>query len=468
MLIVRKPVRELTFGEVQELIQLHIHNQSRMTRLLEEYEGKSLGINSLPRKAEGKADNRVVHPFPYLISSTITGFMNVPPIIKCDDVEVMEVIDDVFKYNDSNKQNTSILLDMSVWGCGTEQFFLDKKGNIRFKRIDARDIIVVKSSDIEEETFLVIKHWKVDSIGEEDEEFIELYYDSKIVRYYQTKETIRSMTEEEHYFGMPPFILYQNNQSMLGDFERVLDVITAYNKAQSSTLNATEDITNALMVISGCSLSDEQLHQVKDMRVLADENNISAQMVYNEVPFNQAFLEQLREDIFSLSGVVDLTSAEVGNLSGSALRQRLVNLFYICSVKSDFLREGYLKRVELILTIHSLTHAVDVDGIIKNTSIEIKYNTLEDSTEMLNLVNGLQGIVSSETLLGFLGNKIISVESELEKLAKEEEEKASQYSFLSEVQGHTYVDEEEEEEEVEEWDTGSKEDVDKDEEETTN
>lgn len=447
MLIVRKPKRELTFGEVRELIQLHAQNQSRMTRLLNEYDGKSLGISSLPRKAEGKADNRISHPFPYLISSTITGFMNVPPVINCEDSEAMEIVNEVFKYNDSNKQNTSLLLDMSIYGCGTEQFYLDKKGSIRFKRVDSRDIIIVKSSDIEEEIFLVIKHWEVDELGEDNEEYVELYYEDRIVRYYQSKDSVHSVTEEIHYFTMPPFILYQNNQSMLGDFERVLDVITAYNKAQSSTLNASEDITNALMIISGASLTDEQMQQVKDMRVLADEGDISAQMIYNDVPFNEAFLKQLREDIFSLSCVVDLTAESVGNLSGSALRNRLVNLFYICSVKSDFLREGYLKRVELILSIYSLTHAMDVDEVIKNTSIEIRYNTLEDSTEMLALVQGLTDIVSKETLLSFLGDKIVSVETELERIQAEKEQNMARFSFMSNSNGHLNHEEETEEEE---------------------
>ena len=195
MLSVRKRKHELTFNEVKELIQLHTTNQARMTRLLEEYKGHNLEIESMPRKEENKADNRIAHSFPYIISSTITGFMNTKPLIRCDE---QELIDDVFKYNDSDKQNTSILLDMSIWGVGVEQFYLDSKGNIRFKRIDARDIITVKTSTIDGETFAVIKHFEVDGLGDDKEEFIEIYYDNKIIRYYQAEDnTISNVTEEE-------------------------------------------------------------------------------------------------------------------------------------------------------------------------------------------------------------------------------------------------------------------------------
>ena len=420
MLVVKKIKHELTFDEVRELINLHAHNQARMIRLKDEYKGKNHDIVTMPHKADGKADNRISHAFPYIITSTICGFMNKKPNIRCEE---QELIDDVFKYNDADKQNTSIILDMSIYGVAVEQFYIDKKGNTRFKRISPLDIILVKTSDIIDDTFLVIKHWEVDGLGEDREEYIELYYEDKVIRYYQNeKGEIRNLIEEPLFFGDVPFNIYKNNEEMLGDFERIIPLVGAYNKYQSEVLNATQDITNALMVLSGVNLTDDQIRQVSQLRVLADENQIDAKMVYNEVMFNEAYLSQLRKDIFALSGCIDLTGEEIGNLSGSALKQRLVNLFYICSVKSAYLKEGYLRRIELVLNIHSLTNAMDVDRVLRNTEIEINYNTLEDSSEMLSLVQGLDGIISKETQLSLLGDLLVSVDDEMAKLSKEKEE----------------------------------------------
>ena len=420
MLVVKKIRHELSFDEVRELINLHAHNQARMIRLMDEYKGKNHDISAMPHKADGKADNRISHAFPYIITSTICGFMNKKPNIRCEE---QELIDDVFKYNDADKQNTSIILDMSIYGVAVEQFYIDKKGNTRFKRISPLDIILVKTSDIIDDTFLVIKHWEVDGLGEDREEYVELYYEDKVIRYYQNeKGEIRNLIEEPLFFGDVPFNIYKNNEEMLGDFERIIPLVGAYNKYQSEVLNATQDITNALMVLSGVNLTDEQIRQVSQLRVLADENQIDAKMVYNEVMFNEAYLSQLRKDIFALSGCIDLTGEEIGNLSGSALKQRLVNLFYICSVKSAYLKEGYLRRIELVLNIHSLTNAMDVDRVLRNTEIEINYNTLEDSSEMLSLVQGLDGIISKETQLSLLGDLLVSVDDEMAKLSKEKEE----------------------------------------------
>ena len=62
---------------------------------------------------------------------------------------------------------------------------------------------------------------------------------------------------------------------------------------------------------------------------------------------------------------------------------------------------------------------------------------------MLSLVQGLDGIVSKETQLGLLGDVIISVEDEMDKLAKEKEDNMANFSFMTNEQGHLMQDEEE-------------------------
>ena len=443
MLEVRKIRHKLTYDEVRELIQLHTKNQNRMSMLMDYYNGKSHALMNKERKADGKADNRIFFPFPYLITSTICGFLNIPPQIKCEDSDIQEMIDDVFKFNDAPKQITSELLDASIYGVSVEQLYLDKKGNIRFKHISPLEVIVVKTSDIIGDMFLVIKHWKVDGLGEDKEEFVELYYDDgEVIRYYQGKDNIHSVQTEQSFFGDVPFVILKNNEQMIGDFERVLDLIDGYSMYQSEILNATQDITNALMLISGATLSDEQLHQVKNLRVLCDENNIDAKMIYNDIQYNDTYSTQMRKNIFSLSSVVDLTDSEnVGNLSGSALKCRLINLLYLCSVKANYVKEAILRRVELILNVYSLTNNIDVDDIISNTVVIVNYNTLEDSTEMLNLVQGLDGIISKETQLALLGDIIVSVEDEMEKIQKEKEENMANFSFMTNQDGHLMQDE---------------------------
>ena len=109
-----------------------------------------------------------------------------------------------------------------------------------------------------------------------------------------------------------------------------------------------------------------------------------------------------------------------------------------------------IQLIELILNVYSLTNNINVDEVIANTSVEVKYNTLEDDTAMLSLVNGLQGIVSTETLLGLLGDKIVSVDDELEKIQKEKEANMANFSFMTDINGHLMNDTEDGEDDTSE------------------
>ena len=446
-MIIRKLPHKLSFIEVDNIIQEHKTEQLRLNMLYDTYKNKGAILNK--KREPNKANNKLAHGFAYSIVSEICGFMSKEPTIQCP---MMQELTEALKYSDANAQNNQLLLDMSIFGVAVEQYWIQDGGIPRFQRISPMDIIVLNDLTVEENTWCVIKHWETgEYFNEEKVEYVEIYYNDEVQKYcYSGEHYIGDRTIEPNYIQQPPFTVIKNNVEMMADFERSISLISAYDVCQSNTLDAMCDITNSLMVISGASLTDEQLKQVKNMRVLADEQ-VSAQMVYNEVPVHMEYLKQLRNDIFSLAMCVDLTDESIGNLSGSALRQRLVQLHYLCSTKSGFLKRGYLRRIEILFNIMKLSNqSIDVDDIIANTEIKINFNTLQGQDEIIQLVNGLRDIVSEETLLGFLGDLITSVEEEQKKIEKEKEASVANFSFMSNQDGHLIQDGDEDEEEQEE------------------
>ena len=444
MMMLRKHIHKLSLSEISSIIQEHKVHQVRLNTLYDAYKNKDAIQNK--QRENGKANNKLAHGFAYSITSEICGFMSKEPNILCP---LQQELTEVLKYNDSNAQNNQLLLDMSIFGVAVEQYWIDTDGKPRFQRISPMDVIVLNDLSVEENMWCVIKHWETGEYHNEEKiEYVEVYYHDEVVRFCFAGESFIGNKEiDVNYIGEIPFTIIKNNQEMMADFERSLSLISAYNMCQSNTLDAMCDITNALLIISGVSMSDEQLQQVKNMRTLADEGNISATMVYNEVPVNMEYLNRLRQDIFSLSMCIDLTDESIGNLSGSALRQRLVQLHYLCSTKAGFIKRGYLRRVELLFTIMKLSNQsiMDVAEIIANTSIEINYNTLEDNTELLALVNGLDGVVSKQTQLSFLGDKISSVEDEMALIEQEKQDNMARFSFMQDTNGHIEQEEEESE-----------------------
>ena len=440
MIILKKHPHKLSFIEVDNIIQEHKTKQLRLNMLYDAYKNKGAIQNK--QREQGKANNKLSHACAYSITSEICGFMSKEPSIQSP---LQDELAEVLKYNDANAQNNQLLLDMSIFGVAVEQYWIDKAGKPRFQRISPMDIIVLNDLSVEENMWAVIKHWETgEYLNEEKIEYVEIYYHDEIVRYsYAGEHYVGEQMFEINYIQQPPFTVIKNNQEMMADFERSLSLIDAYDVAQSNTLDAMQDITNALMVISGASLSDEQVQQVKNLRVLNDENTLNVDLVYNDVPVNMEYLNRLRQDIFSLAMCIDLTDESVGNLSGSALRQRLVQLHYLCSTKSGFLKRGYLRRFEILLGIMKLSQpSINVDDVIANTNITINFNTLQGQEEIIQLVSAMQDIVSTETLLGMMGDLIISVDDELEKLAKEEEENVAKFSFMQNEHGHLEHDEE--------------------------
>lgn len=440
MLIIKKHPHKLSFIEVDNIIQEHKTKQLRLNMLYDAYKNKGAIQNK--QREQGKANNKLSHAFAYSITSEICGFMSKEPSIQSP---LQDELAEVLKYNDANAQNNQLLLDMSIFGVAVEQYWIDKAGKPRFQRISPMDVIVLNDLSVEENMWAVIKHWETgEYLNEEKIEYVEIYYHDEVVRYsYAGEHYVGEQAFEINYIQEPPFTVIKNNQEMMADFERSLSLIDAYDVAQSNTLDAMQDITNALMVISGASLSDEQVQQVKNLRVLNDENTLNVDLVYNDVPVNMEYLNRLRQDIFSLAMCIDLTDESVGNLSGSALRQRLVQLHYLCSTKSGFLKRGYLRRFEILLGIMKLSQpSINVEDVIANTNITINFNTLQGQEEIIQLVSAMQDIVSTETLLGMMGDLIISVDDELEKLAKEEEENVAKFSFMQDANGHLEHDEE--------------------------
>ena len=76
-----------------------------------------------------------------------------------------------------------------------------------------------------------------DYITEESVTHVEVYSASLIQFFKVVDEALVLIEEREHYFKEVPVNFYQNNDELMGDFERAIDLIDAYDKAVSDTSN---------------------------------------------------------------------------------------------------------------------------------------------------------------------------------------------------------------------------------------
>src|SRR5690606_17590740 len=155
---------------------------------------------------------------------------------------------DIFNYNDEQDENSELAKSLGIKGSTYEILYMDEDSNIRFDAIERHECILVYDTTVECNPNFAIRYYTEKSLGEgQDITYIEVYTKEKILYYKKENEDLELTETKEHYWGDVPIVEYPNNDERLGDFEPVISLIDAYDKAQSDTLNDLEYFSDAYM-----------------------------------------------------------------------------------------------------------------------------------------------------------------------------------------------------------------------------
>lgn len=453
MIKLRRPKARYTHNQILDFVNLHESHLYHDNKLLSYYEGKNVEINKKTR-SEGKSNNKVSHPFASKLVDTFTGYFASKPVrYESDNEQVLALVDDYLKYNDAEEALITLTRNACIYGASATMTFLDVKGNVRFCPVDNRELIVICDNSVLEEMHTVIRHWRVENNdGKRETHYVEVYTDKDITKYYievENGKVVETTQPQvlEHYFKDVPFTLFQFNDGK-GLFERVIPLINAYDLAVSNTLDLSNDLVDAILLVTGCELTDDMISQVRDLRLLNATEDVRAEYVKNDLPTNEDIKTRLREDIFSLAGIVDLEDKNWGTASsGVALRLRMASTEFKAGVTQGHFIKALRRNIELMLNLKSLTNAIDVDSELREIKITMQRNAIANESEQIQNALQLSTMLSKQTIVGLLQDFVPNIEVELERLA---EEKAESLSFLSEsYDSHEPVlDDEEQEENV--------------------
>ena len=231
-----------------------------------------------------------------------------------------------------------------------------------------------------------------------------------------------------------PVCTYENNRQRIGDFEKVLSLINAYDLTNSDTANDFEYFTNALLVVSGIVMENEEGQPLnfKDNRVLnfADTNSKAEYLMKN---INDSALEnyknRLNRDILRFSNIVDMSDENfASNLSGIAIKFKLQGMENITSIKESKFRKGLMKRIELLVNFLKLK--TNTDFTYTEITPIFTRNMPANDSETVSMIKQLYGIVSDETLLAQLPF-IEDVQKELEAIEEKKSKEAISYDIFS-------------------------------------
>ena len=419
---------------IQDLIKEHSTERSRIIRMKDYYNGMNESIKSRVYSDTNKPSNRLCSGYASYITDNFVGYLLGQPVTyKSDNEELLEKLNLNFLYNDEVDNNTTLAQEQSICGYAYELMYTDEDSNVRFKCVDTEDMIVVYENTLEEKELFVIRY-VTDS---EEKGIVYVYTKDKVEAYAIDNNKLGNIVEEEcqdNFFVDVPVITYENNRQRIGDFEKVLSLIDAYDFANSDTANDFEYFTNALLVISGVTMDEKDEEgrplNFKENRVInfVDNDGKAEYLIKN---INDTALEnyknRLNLDIHKFSNVIDISDKNFGNnLSGIAMKYKLLGMENIASIKESKFRKGLMKRIELITYFMNLS--MNSDYTYTEITPVFTRNIPSNDVETVNMINQLYGMISDKTLLSQLPF-IEDVQAELDALEAQKENSLDSYDF---------------------------------------
>ena len=435
------PIQEfITTDLIQDILVKHAGEKHRVLKMKDYYRNR----NKITRRRmsdPNKPNNRLSHGYAKYITDTYSGyFLGEPITYKCEKEDTLDRLTEVFKYNDEHANNIQLAQEASICGYAYELLYIDDEGELRFKALPTEEVVVVYDNTIEERIQFAIRYYDVYTLDNEELKEVIVYTPTEIIMYDYTGNALYEKQVVQHYFGDVPIADYENNEYRLGDFEPVLSLIDAYDQANSDTANDFEYFTNALLVVSGVTMSetDEEGRPLnfKDNRVLnfLDSNSKAEYLIKN---INDTALEnyknRLNNDIHKFTSIIDISDENfASNLSGVAMKYKLMGMENTAGIKESKFRKGIMRRLELMFTILNLQTA---SGYLYTEISPVFTRSIPvNEAELVNMAKSLYGIVSEPTLLSLLPF-IEDVQQEIDALAKEKEERALELADYQFAQG---------------------------------
>ena len=436
----------LTKEIVQKFISLDAAENTRKAKLMDYFKGKH-SITQRSYDDASKPNNKVVNPYANYITTLMVGyFIGEPVEYTSQDEGALDRLKEIFDYNDEPSVNKEIAKNQSVFGLGAEIMYIDKDGNIRFKPIPATGLIPIYNDDLEEELLYVIRYWQTqDILTGMDEEYVEVYSGFDIVKYKNDTSGLTQIDRVNHLFGMIPINLYYNNAEEMGDFERVISEIDAYDSVESDSVNEADYFADAYLMLSGAEGTNaDDINSMKENRVMVLPEGGSASWLTKNI--NDSWIEHEKErldkDIHKFSFCPPMTDEDfASNASGVAMKYKLLGLETAVGFKESEFEKGLRRRIELIYRYLKMVNDTDYLDI----NIVFTRNLPQDLDTAVQTVALLDGVISDETRLSLLPIDL-DVKAEMEKV---EEKKLSNFALFGQNFNEVDDDERTEEEETE-------------------
>lgn len=344
---------------LNKIIDKHAANRMYNWNLHKRYEvldGEVPIFQRIPRfDEENPVNNKVNNDFFGEIVDFKTGYFAGKPAVYsyADTVESKEdtggeeardeaskALSDFVTRNNMYDCDMDITKFAAIAGYAGRMFYHDTDGNERCMALPSYETIVLSETSIMEPKY-GIRYYKTLGLGGEEIWKAE-FDDGKTIRFYEG--CAGGLTEKPekaipNLFGFCAIQGIPNNSEMLGDVEKVMELIDAYDRTVSDENNEIDSFANAYMAFENVEMDDEEIR--KGQRTGAfqyfSSGNQPGSIHFITKDINDAFvehhLERLEENIYRFSKTPNMADENFSqNASGVAMKFKLTGLEAKCGM----------------------------------------------------------------------------------------------------------------------------------------
>lgn len=378
----------------------------RLKRLHDYYIGKP-DIKNRKMNDPAKPNNKIASPYSAYIVDTVQGyFMGKPIAYSSEDSDLMENVQDIHDKNHESAHNSKMAKELSITGVGYELLYVNEEKEVKLALLNPEEVFMIFDTSIEKNPIAAVRFYPVQNyLNNEIQVKVEVYTD-KLIKYATIAGTTFKWHEDQeidHYFKKVPIIQYLNNDESTGDFEKVIDLVNAYDMAVSNTANNLDYFSDAYLVLSGMQGTEEEdIANMTENRVMILSENGKAEWLIKGAQNDEVetYKDRLKGDIHTLSSIPNLGDESFGSAtSGESLKYKLFGLENLVSIKERNFTHSLENRLELITNI--LNHK---GNNFDSSYISLSYtrNIPSNISTTVDMVSKLSGLISKETLLAQL------------------------------------------------------------------
>lgn len=344
----------LTTELLQKIIYKHRYNSRYNKSLHDRYKVVKEGLpiaNRRPRFDNEKINNKINNDFFGEIVDFKTGYFAGKPISyyysKTDESEedtgskqaveeASKKLSDFVVLNNMYDKDLEMTKQASISGYCGRLFYHDTNGDERVMIVPSYQTIILSRTSICEPEYAV-RYFCTTDIDNNKVWKVEFYDDQYIYYYEGNLSSLEFVKQDQNLYDACPLQGVPNNSELIGDAEKVLQAIDAYDRSVSDNSNDIESFSSAYMVYENIIADDKEIEKSQASGAIKFKTGPNGGKVYfltKEVndTFTENHLNRLEKDIYKFSNTPNLTDENFGTASGISLKFKLLGLETKCGM----------------------------------------------------------------------------------------------------------------------------------------